>query len=475
MPRYLTRLFLLLIPVLIFSCRDDESIFTGSNATLVSRADTVYFDTVFTAQSPGIPKSVNKQFTVINPYKQIVHTSFDVMGGKSSFFRINVDGEVGPSVKDLEILPGDSVFVFVEVSVDPNYDRNTMPLIVRDSIRMVTNGSAQYVQLRAWGQDAHYFLADTLCDVVLDDQLKPYVVHSYLYVPENCTLTIKEGVRMHFAPRAWLYVEGTLKIEGTKDKPVFFEGDRLEPDYEEEPGQWGGIWLNYLSGNNEITHARIKNGTVGIYCDSSLRAGAGNWNVLVQNTEVRNMSFDGLSGKGSTIRAVNSVFDNCGRYSFLGLWGGEYQLYQCDFMTYGYRFSRREPTFVLNNVETDEFGSILRIFDINFDVRNCIIDGNRSEEVGFGLIDDQVNPARIFDYNLLKTEQKLDANGLKNVKVEVINNKPRQVFEDYRAYNYQLDTFSQAVNMGFNLGIDKDLIGNNRVGAPDAGAYERQQ
>jgi hypothetical protein len=430
-------------------------------------ADTVFFDTVFTSFIPGVPMSVNKQFVVRNPYNQTVKTSINVAGGDQSFFRINVDGEVGPDIKDLEILPGDSVFVFVEVSVSPNQDPLGMPLIVRDSIFFNTNGNRQQVQLRAWGQDGHYFLRDTLCDITLDDKINPYVVYGYLYVPENCVLTIKPGVKLHFAPKSWLYVEGTLKIEGTVDEPVLFEGDRLQPNFEEIPGQWGGIWLNHLSKGNQINHAVIRNGTVGIYCDSS-SVDTTLPMVLVQNTLVRNMSFDGLSAKGSYVRAENSIFDNCGRYSFLGLWGGKYDLKHCDFLTYGYYFSRRDPTFVLNNVETDDFGNVIRTFTISFDVRNTIIYGGLNEEVGFGLVQDRVT-LRNFNYNVLKTEQQdLAKNGLKNI----LNIDP--LFVNYRLYDYNLDSLSSAINLGLNVGINLDIQGNPRDSRPDPGAFERQ-
>ncbi len=465
MNRPLRLLFFSFVFMSIWACRDDDSIFTSSSAMLNMSTDTVFFDTVFTSFIPGVPMSVNKQFVVRNPYKDKIKTNVDIVGGSNSYFRINVDGEVGPSIKNLEILPGDSVFVFVEVSVEPNQDPQSLPLIIRDSIRFTTNGNSQHVQLAAWGQDGHYFLRDTLCDAVLDDKLKPYVVHGYLYVPENCVLTIKPGVRMHFAPRSWLYVEGTLKIEGTNEEPVYFEGDRLQPTFEEEAGQWGGIWLNHLSKANRIDHARIKNGTVGIYCDSS-SVDETMPMVYVTNTLVRNMSFDGLSGKESYIKAENSVFDNCGRYSFLGLWGGKYDLKHCDFLTYGYYFSRRDPTFVLNNVETDEFGRTIRIFDIEADVRNNIIYGSTKEEVGFGLIQDRV-VSFVFDCNLAKTEQALDKNGLKNV----LNQDP--LFVDYRSYDYHLDSLSPAIDMCTDVGVQFDLEGKMRDAKPDAGAYER--
>ena len=465
-------LFVSILLSMLSSCKDDNTFFTDTDANLNFSSDTVFFDTVFTSSMPRIPLSVNHQFVVVNPYSEAVKTNFRLSGGSNSVFRINVDGEVGPEVNDIEIGGNDSVFVFVELSIDPNNDPQSLPLIVRDSIEISTNGNQQNVQLIAWGQDGHYFLRDTVCNETLDDKLKPYVVHGYLYVPENCTLTIKEGVKMHFAPRSWLYVEGTLIIEGTKDEKVKFEGDRLQPQFEEVAGQWGGIWLDYLSKGNQIKHAEIKNGTVGIYCDSSDIQTVQNAtpNVTVENTEVRNMSFDGLSGKTAYIKATNSVFTNCGRYTFLGLWGGRYDLKHCNFTTYNFDFSRREPTFALNNVQINEFFQITGIFRTVYDIQNCIVDGGLQEELSLGIFKNVPDQAffgdTLFNNNLVRTERKFVG--------EHINNKVNisPAFVDVLKHDYHLEASSGAIDIGACLGVTRDFDEALRNGTPDAGAFE---
>ncbi|MBO6517167.1 MAG: hypothetical protein JJ975_11510 [Bacteroidia bacterium] len=457
------------------SCSDDPVFITDSSATLDLRQDTVFFDTVFTSLTPRIPRSVNKQIVVVNPHDKPIMTDFRLAGGTSSPYRINVDGEIGPEVNGVEILARDSVFVFVEISADPNNDPEALPLIVRDSIVLTTNGNTQQVQLVAWGQDAHYFLRDTVCNEVFADKEKPYVVYGYLYVPENCNLTIREGVQLHFAPGAWLYVEGSLSILGTKDEPVKFEGDRLQPAFEETAGQWGGIWLDYLSSNNRIRYAEIKNGTVGIFCDSSSTLNVnGPPNVLVENTMVRNMTFDGLSGKTAHIRARNSIFANCGRYTFLGLWGGIYDLKHCNFVTYNYEFARRDPTFVLNNARFNEFGGLEELYGITYNVQNCIVEGSLDEEMGFGIIgrdDTVVFPPGIdttLDYNLIRTEMNLNKGGQSNV----FNQNPE--FVDFRKHDYHIPNSSPAKDIGTDVGINIDFENNARDSEPDAGAFEVQ-
>jgi hypothetical protein len=445
-------------------CRKDKLSMSGNDKLQIT-IDTLFFDTVFTAhnQVPGVPMSVNKQIVVVNPNKNAVETDIILGGGANSYFRINVDGEPGRKFEDIYIRGGDSIFIFVEVTVNPNNSNN--PLIVRDSIIFNTNGNVQDVKLIAWGQDAHYFLSDTLCNVTWSDKLKPYVVHDYVFVPQGCTFTIEEGVKVYFAPYSWLYVEGTIKIKGTVNAPVMMEGDRLQPQYEEVAGQWGGIYMDWPSVNNEISYAYLKNGLVGIYCDSS--QANSNPNVIVKNSFVRNMLYDGLAGRGSTMYADNSLFVNCGRYGFLGQEGGDYTLKHCTVATFENTFSRKEPTFVFSNRRRDDFGRIVKTFNISYNFQNCIIYGNLADEFGFDLEPGKfVN--RGIDGNLIKSS---DTTWKKTNNVT--NKDPR--FINYKKNDFRLDTLSGAKDIGvlLNPPINTDFADRSRDSKPDAGAFER--
>ena len=92
----------------------------------------------------------------------------------------------GKSFTDVEIGAEDSLFIFVEVTIDPN-NQNT-PLIVTDSILFETNGNLQDIDLVAWGQDAHYYrnLPEVHsvflnCNDVWNND-KPYVIYGYALV-----------------------------------------------------------------------------------------------------------------------------------------------------------------------------------------------------------------------------------------------------------------------------------------------------
>lgn len=449
-----------------WACRKEE-LTVNPNDKLILRYDTLFFDTVFTQTSQNKPKSVNKQFTVVNPADKDIETRI-ILNNPNGFFRLNVDGKAGREFNNIKIRARDSLYIFVELYIDENNDPSSNPLIVRDSITFITNGNIQQTQLIAWGQDARYFRNDTLaCNTIWDDVQKPYVIYGYVYVPPGCSFTIARGVKVHLAPYSWIYVEGTLKIEGTTNNFVHFEGDRLQPEFEEKAGQWGGIWLAWPSRDNSISHAVLKNGTVGIYCDTITANGKPN--VVVRNTTIRNMLFDGIAGRMSHIDVQNSEIVNCGRYTFLGQWGGNYNVRHCTFATMNLDFSRRDPTFIFTNRQRDELGRVLNTFDFKADVRNCIVYGSQSEELGFDL-----EPSRIQDFyiggSLLKTEDKsLGQAPLTNV----LNKIPK--FIDFAKQNYQLDTLSAAKDIGEILlpAVTTDYLDKSRDSKPDAGAFER--
>ena len=77
------------------------------------------------------------------------------MGGSSSAYKMNVDGTSGTQFNNIEIEANDSLYVFVQVNINPN--ANNLPFIVRDSIQISYNGNNRLVQLEAWGQNAHFF------------------------------------------------------------------------------------------------------------------------------------------------------------------------------------------------------------------------------------------------------------------------------------------------------------------------------
>lgn len=450
------------------ACRDDEAFHNDPSSPLNIKADTLYFDTVFTQVGIGNPKSVNKQFVVINPYNKRIKTQIELAGGEQSNYRINVDGQAGVSFGDIEILPKDSVFVFVEMYA-PKIGQN-LPLIYRDSLLFTTNGSQQKVQLAAWGQDANYFLSDTLKANTVWTAEKPYVIARYLFVPQGKTLQIKEGVQLHLAPYSWLFVEGKLEILGNSNNRVVIQGDRLQPNYEETAGQFGGIWLSYPSTENRIEYATIKNGTVGVFIDSI--SSNNKENLRIKNCFIRNMSFDGIASKGGRVAMQNCLISNFGRIGFLGQLGGAYDLKHNTLANYT---SSQGNALVFNNIERDDYGFPTgNTYDIDFSVQNCILSGYAKDELILD-IDPQKQGTALVNHSLIKADELYDLFDQKDLNNQVSRLSFFPKFQDISNRDYRLDTLSPAIDAGRNLSpaIEKDYNDEPRNGMPDAGALEK--
>lgn len=448
------------------SCRKDK-LNLSPQIKLELRADTLWFDTVFTNASQTFPKSVNKQIVIVNPSNDRIQTNIELMGGSSSHFRLNVDGVPGSKFEDLELFPNDSLFLFVEVHPDPNNNSPDFnPLIIRDSILFNTNGNEQKVNLIGWGQDAHYIFRDSIeSDTTWANDKLPIVIYGYCYVKPNVKLTIEKGMKIHSAPYSWLFVEGELEIKGTVNEPVLMQGDRLQPNWEETPGQWGGLWFSYPTLDNRLEHAIIKNATVGVYCDSTSGDNNASPNVIINKCFIRNMSFDGVAGKGSNIRLRNSVVANCGRFTFLASFGGDYDIRHGTFHTGSKDFSRRDPNFAILNINRNSTGAIISQHPLDFYMANSIVDGNFEDgEIGTDL-NGSANVT--IEYSALRT-----LNSAFDVNNNLINLDT--LFIDDFNYNYRLDSLSSLKNKGRTLvpPIAEDLDEDLRDAQPDPGAYE---
>ena len=452
------------------SCKQREFTLDPSSRIELS-TDTLWFDTVFTKVNERVPKSVNKQVIIRNPNSESIRNTINLQGGENSHFRLNGDGDAGYSFKDIEIFPNDSVFMFVEVHPDKNNNSPDFnPLIIRDSIILTTNTNETKINLIGWGQDAHYIFRDSIeQDTTWTNSNLPIVVYGYCYVKPGAKLTIEKGLNIHYAPYSWLFVEGFLEVKGTVEEPVLMQGDRLQPSYEETPGQWGGIWFNWPTHSNTIEHAIIKNATVGIYCDT-ISGDENNPNITLSKTQIRNMSFDGIAGRYSSIKATNCISANCGRYSFLGSFGGDYELLNNTFYTDGRDFGRSGPTFAFLNRNRDQFGVILSTHSIKFRFLNNIISGSNLEgEIGSDIDGSLVAPNSILDFNMIKSDNAAYfGSGSSNLNDNDLK------FIDVNNFNFELDTLAPAKNKGLEVGIADDLFDRTRQDAPDLGALESQ-
>ena len=165
-------LFLPLIFLIVFSCRETEQFTDSPTATLTFSTDTVQFDTVFTTIG-----SATLQFRFYNPNNKAVKTTIALAGGSGSYYRLNIDGQSVREINDYEIMPNDSAYIFVEVNVDPDRDE----MVEKDSVIFITNGNHQDIKLIAFGQDVHLINGEVIETDTWTNE-KPYLIYNSMLV-----------------------------------------------------------------------------------------------------------------------------------------------------------------------------------------------------------------------------------------------------------------------------------------------------
>ena len=495
------RFFLLtaLVLTFLYSCNDDIFESTPSTGELTFSRDTVFLDTVFTNIS-----SSTRTFKVYNKSgKHINIPSVRLGRGANSFYRLNVNGEPGKSFEDVEILPRDSIYIFVEATID--FDKVNDPLYTDEVI--FDNGELeQQVKLVTLVQDAYFLYPEKDAQGVkerivlgVDDQGeeisvegfyldgdviwgsdKPYVVYGYVGVNQGNTLTIQKGARIYFHDQSGLLVEknGSLIINGTLERKVVLEGDRLEPIYENIPGQWGTIWLRPGSKGHRINHALIRNAVVGILADST--AGQASPGLTIRNTEIYNTSNFGLFVRASDIEGSNLVIANNGQSSLACTLGGTYNFTHATFANYWSNGIRELPAVVIANYDLTA-GTALTNDLVAANFTNCIIEGNQGIELLLQK-NDQAGFEFSFRNNLFRfsdpggnfsNDPLYDFEDVNHYQANILNGEP-----DFR--NVSVNDYVIGANSDARATADKpaarmvpfDLLGINRIAVPDMGAYQ---
>ena len=471
------RNFLILILIsaaLFFSCQPERNFIEDSDAKLEFTLDTLFFDTVFTTIG-----TATRAFKVKNPHKQFIRIDeIELAGGAFSVFRINVDGASGLRFSDLELAPHDSMYVFVEATLDPSGSDDI--LRIQDSIVFYANGNMQDVDLMAWGQDVHMIGGEILDQNTTWPAGKPYLIIDYLYVDSLASLSIDPGVRVYLHRDAMIYVDGSLQVNGTQEEPVWFGGDRLEEFYDQLPGQWGLIYLSGSSHSNRISHTEIRNGTIGILISATPESGLMP-DLQIDNTVINRMSSNGIYALNAAVSGSNLVVGDCGGSSLALVYGGDYHFTHCTFANYWPNgFSNRVlPAVLLLDyfVSYDENNVPVLYPDGVFEnaaFRNSIIYGSHSMEL---LIESYNNLQMnyLFDYCLTRIHEDslsyLEDPLFTNI---IYNEEP--LFDSIPVV-YELDSLSPAIDAGLPSHATEfpmDLNGNSRLDdlAPDLGAYE---
>ena len=476
-------LIFILLAFAFSACKKEHQISGDPNLKLSFSADTVMFDTVFTSLG-----SATHQLRIFNKSDNDLNiSSIRLAGGESSPYRFNLDGENGVEFYDKVIPAGDSLFSFLRVTINPN-DLNS-PFVVEDELEFVTNGNTQTIKLLAWGQNAHYIVADKVVNIggepyhyhIVADSLEttiwtselPYVIYGYALINSYGTLKIEKGTQIycHQGGGILSWSDGQLIIDGTADEPVVVQGDRLEAFYNDTPGQWEQILMmdGRAGADHRISHAIIRNGTIGINCQSVLKATE--CALRIDNTIVENQSGYGLFSILYAVEAKNFVIANCGFANFWAF-GGDYRFVQGTIANYwnANEHNKNENAISVTNYAIGgNSGPVYYPFRMEMD--NCIVYGKQKDEfkATFGPDADSLYS---FDHCLIKSEK---YNGtMPGFNHCLFNLEP--CFANAMKPDCHLDSIaSPAIGTGnplFGNEVPYDLDGVSRMGAPDMGAYQ---
>ena len=495
--RNLFTFLILVVLISVSSCRKDFTTIPNFGNLEFSK-DTVFLDTIFT----NIGSSTYTLKVYNRNSKTITIPSIQLENGVTSNYRLNVDGIPGKSFVDIDILARDSIFIFIETTVDVNTISN--PLYT-DRILFDNGDQQQDVDLVTLVQDAHFiypgkdpitmkidslsldgnpttikgrFLTDA--ELQFTNQ-KPYVIYGYAAVPANKKLQIDAGAQVYFHDNSGLIVDtdGTLEVNGTLNEKVIFEGDRLENSFSRIPGQWGTIWLRKGSKENRIEHAQIKNGLIGILVDS---LGTNNKPTLeLKNTEIYNHSNFGILAREAHIEGENVVIGSAGQASFAGTVGGNYSFIHSTFANYWNNGIRQLPTILVNNfftfIDSNNQEAVATRDLVRADFTNCIISGNNNiefvlDKVDGGMFNYSVTNSMIqFNdvTNAFGNNTELDFTN-SNYQNIILNGNPN--FRNTVLQDFIIGQNSDAINKAAASSVLLDLLGVDRSSAPDIGAYQ---
>ena len=479
--RLFQKIFLLatIVLALVLTSCDDELFTTDPDKILTFSTDTLTFDTVFTTLG-----STTEKILVYNPNNRALRiSSIALAGGANSQFRLNVDGNINENNKfaDIEISAKDSMYIFVEVTVDPNNEDS--PVLVADSIVFQTNGVNQRVRLEAFGQNMILWKNKTILNDTTLSAARPYLIYGYLAVDSAKTLNIPAGCKLYFHNNANLLVYGNLKAEGTFEKPIEMRGDRLDVvkfldpvPYHYVAGQWGGVYLLWSGANHVLRNVNITSGYVGLYFSNNNRKELPN--LEVTNCRIHNFVYYGLVAQNGNVTVNNSEISNTGSFSVY-LNGGKHIFKQTTIANF-YNGNRFEPTSRDKNPAV-MIMALTRSAPMDPEFVNCVIAGGLENE--FSIATRFLSEFKgSFSHSFIRRKTAYDLSQFSNI----------HWYQDADTILFKQTTYDDRKNLYFNFMPDSvssvrglanavvaaefpvDLNGNNRLedGAPDAGAYE---
>lgn len=475
-PNLFTIIFSILLIVVLYSC-NDELISSDPKYRLEFSTDSLSFDTVFTTLGSATSKIVlyNRNKVGLNI------SSIKIKNGSTSFFKINVDGSKSATneFENIEIRPNDSLYIFVAVTINPNNANS--PILVEDSLNFITNGVKKSIKLNAYGQDMELFRNKLIKNDTTLTGNKPYLIYGNLTVDSAKTLTLNPGCRIFFHNNSNLIVHGSLKAEGTADKPITLRGDRLDDiqfskpvPYNNVAGQWGGVYLLWEHGNHTLNHVNMHSGYVGI---NFVNTKSSIPQLRISDCRIHNFLLYGLIIQNGNVTVTNTEISNSSGYCVC-LSGGNHSFTHCTIANY-FDNSDVQP------IQRDKKPALM-IMNLKLTVpmentfKNCIISGSAENEFSFASQTmDQYKGT--FDHCYIRASTASTLSLFTNIrwydKNDILFKSISYDYEKKTYFDFTPDSLSPARGLADKAVAAQfpiDLNGKNRLtdGAPDAGAYE---
>ena len=394
MKQFTHYILLALLTLCIAACEKDDKFTTSKDAVLSFSADTLQFDTVFTTIG-----SSTKRFTVYNENKEnlrIANVTF-ASGGQTGF-RLNLDGQYGTSFSDVELSGSDSLFCFVEVTVNPQDKDN--PVLINDQIMFtLESGLRQVVTLLAYGQDVIILKDHSVSADATFTARRPYLIYRTLTIGPDATLTLEPGTSLYFHADGNILCQGRIHADGTQGT-ITFRGDRLDRmfaylPYDRLDNQWLGITLTESSHDNYFCNVDIHSGNYGI---AAYGTSTDETKLTLHNTVIHNIGGNGLQLTGCKAVVSNTQISNC-RGNCVDILGGDNTFAFCTIAQFCPWVSERGKALYFTNARTDVNNGNLQYVPLDaLNITNSLITGYGSDEIIWQPVENYTNPVFNFRF-----------------------------------------------------------------------------
>jgi hypothetical protein len=461
-------ILIVLLAGMIISCRNQDWM-TDDLSIIQFSEDTLKFDTVFTQTT-----SITQLVKIKNTGSQNIRLeSIRLMGGDSSCFQLNIQGQAINQVYQMMLPAKDSIYIYVTVNIHPN--DSSQPFIQTDRIEIKSGTRSRYIELEAYGQNAFYLRSP---DVNIDTtwtNSKPIVIRGSLTIEPGNTLILEAGCKLYMQADAVIQVKGNLIIQGTVLQPVIIRGNRLDAPYRNLPGTWPGIIIHAGSLNNQFRFVKIEQAETAIAVlpgtFDTLRP-----NVFIEQSIIHHARTAGLDLQSNHVVVNNCLISQCGKgINITG--GGRYRFNHNTVAGYSSIYMLHDqPVLYASDTRFDNGQSITGNLDIA--LINSIfwgVGGTVTQETVFEQYGSNTYRVSI-NHCLLKSPI---APSLANVNNLILNQDPLFDSLDFEnnILDFRTNTRQEApgIDQGMitNLLVDLDDQPRFRGAAPDLGCYEK--